>query len=165
MCTASFACQSSLWTNKYIDKYPTLQNTGTFPTIFQMYTPLYSIHIYSTLSMWVAALFVAGWVTGECPSLRDNSQHLHDGLITTCHLNRTPIHRRSLRVLEVSEALQTAIKAWDVHETADSTHRSLVPNLAERLFISDIFFGPAVGDHVAGDGWVVDGQRSFPAHN
>lgn len=46
--------------------------------------------IPDSLSTWVAAfwfLFLAGWVTGEGPCPPDNSQHLCDMLITTCHLN------------------------------------------------------------------------------
>lgn len=66
---------------------------------------------------------------------------------------------------EVSEAPQTSLKVEAATETAEGTHRSLVADLAERLFVSDVAFGPAVGDHVAGDGRVVDGQRPLPAHD
>lgn len=46
-----------------------------------------------------------------------------------------------------------------------NTRHALIPSLGEGPFISDIPFHPAVGDHVAGDGWVVDGQGAFPGHH
>lgn len=45
------------------------------------------------------------------------------------------------------------------------THHALVSSLGEGVFICLVTFGPAVGDGVAGDRRVVDGQRAFPAHH
>lgn len=44
-------------------------------------------------------------------------------------------------------------------------HHALVPGLCEGIFIGDIALHPAVGDHVAGDGWVIHCERAFPAHH
>lgn len=46
-----------------------------------------------------------------------------------------------------------------------NAHHRLVPGLGKRVFICDVTFYPAVGDHVASDRWVVDGQRALPAHH
>lgn len=46
-----------------------------------------------------------------------------------------------------------------------TAHHTLVSGLGEGLFIGDVPLHPAVGDHVAGDGGVIDCQRAFPAHD
>lgn len=50
-------------------------------------------------------------------------------------------------------------------EAVDYTHCSLVPSFGKCLFISNITFLPAVGDHVTGNGWMVDNQGAVPAHH
>lgn len=55
---------------------------------------------------------------------------------------------------------RSAVSAADSH-----THHALVSRLGEGLLIGNITFHPAVGDHVTGDGRVVDSQRAFPAHH
>lgn len=49
-------------------------------------------------------------------------------------------------------------------KAVDETHRSLVTDLGECLFICDVELYPAVGDHVTDDWWVVDSQGALPAH-
>lgn len=45
------------------------------------------------------------------------------------------------------------------------THHALVPGLGEGPFVGNVTPHPAVGDHVAGDWWVVNSQRALPAHH
>lgn len=117
--------------------------------------------------MRVAALWVYLWLRewqGSVLTLATAADGCLGDALTTCRLNCALIPSllsESARGVWSTAAIYKSVRRV---ETADGTHRSLVPNLAERLFISNVAFGPAVGDHVAGDGRVVDGQRSFPAH-
>lgn len=44
-----------------------------------------------------------------------------------------------------------------------SSHHALVSGLGVGLLVGHVPLHPAVGDHVGGDGRVVDGQRALPA--
>lgn len=85
ICTASSVNHGVLRINKCTNKHSAFQNTGTFPSTFKIYTLSDSMSMRGA-ALWVS-VFAAGWVIGECPGPRDNSQHLRDVLITTCHPN------------------------------------------------------------------------------
>lgn len=113
--------------------------------------------------------------TDECVS---PCIELHEEFITSCHWSSCPLilpstseslqaHQsclkcvqafRNTKVAWTSLANLSSVISWFLFIfLTDITHHALVPSLSKGLFISDIALHPAIGDHVTGDGRVVDG--------
>lgn len=108
------------------------------------------------VSLW---LYLDRWVTAKSLVSLIIPQTLAK-FITTCHLPNAALPPFLPDTSAAACTNQSVSSAPGV-----GTHHALVSSLGEGVFICLVTFGPAVGDGVAGDRRVVDGQRAFPAHH